>query len=744
MPRRDRRAAARPRCGRRSGWRPCSAAAPSRWPARSSCCARARPGPRRHPRGGAAAAHRARGGAGRAGRLRRRGRPRPAPGRAPRRPGRGGRGRQHGPGRPARRRAGRGGGAGARPPRGRAARAVGGRLRVSRTALTRTSLIIVYRAAGARAVRPAVRPARRARGRACWRSAPGSSAPGSSCAAWPSTPTRSGTAAFPGLVLADGLGFAAPLGAARHRGRWSPPASAWLARRDRDRYDSRTALVLVAALAAGVILASRRLPLRRRRRDPAVRQPARHRAVATSLWAAGGRGRRDRRRPRCSAAAGSSPASTRARRRALGVRSRPARRGPARPRRPGGRRGALGHRRAAGHRAARRPRRDHAAAVLDRLRPWQLASVVLVALEGVGRPLALGRDQRAARRRDRRARRRGVRARGRRPRAGARRAAARRGRRARPRCSRSRCSSPAAAAAARPATAGLERRRDHDPARRHRPRASAATRSTSPRSCAPNTDPHEYEPRPARRRSTPPAPRSCSQRRRARRLDGQGRRRGRRRRRPSSTSAPTCPTACPASSAARGVPLRPALVARPAQRRGRGRRASATRSAAPTRRSTAPSRAQRRGLPARRSARARPPGIARCFAAVPPAQRKLVTDHDAFGYFAHRYGIAGRRRRHPVADHPGAALGRRHRAAQRADPARARARRSSPRRRSTTKLAQAIARQTGARADYELYGDTLGPAGSPGATYLGMERANADAMVRGFTGGRRARARCRP
>ena len=24
---------------------------------------------------------------------------------------------------------------------------------------------------------------------------------------------------------------------------------------------------------------------------------------------------------------------------------------------------------------------------------------------------------------------------------------------------------------------------------------------------------------------------------------------------------------------------------------------------------------------------------------VPPAQRKLVTDHDAFGYFAHRYGI---------------------------------------------------------------------------------------------------------
>ena len=52
------------------------------------------------------------------------------------------------------------------------------------------------------------------------------------------------------------------------------------------------------------------------------------------------------------------------------------------------------------------------------------------------------------------------------------------------------------------------------------------------------------------------------------------------------------------------------------------------------------------------------------------------------------------------------------------------------------KVAEAIARQTGASADYTLYGDTLGPAGSGGATYLGMEAANADAMVRGFTGGR--------
>jgi hypothetical protein len=36
-----------------------------------------------------------------------------------------------------------------------------------------------------------------------------------------------------------------------------------------------------------------------------------------------------------------------------------------------------------------------------------------------------------------------------------------------------------------------------------------------------------------------------------------------------------------------------------------------------------------------------------------------------------------------------------------------------------------------------LYGDTLGPDDSSGATYLQMERFNADAMVRGFTGGAR-------
>jgi ABC-type Zn uptake system ZnuABC Zn-binding protein ZnuA/ABC-type Mn2+/Zn2+ transport system permease subunit len=127
-------------------------------------------------------------------------------------------------------------------------------------------------------------------------------------------------------------------------------------------------------------------------------------------------------------------------------------------------------------------------------------------------------------------------------------------------------------------------------------------------------------------------------------------------------------------------------------------------------------------------------GIAACVATVPRAQRKLVTDHDAFGYFAARYGLevvgavipsqttqaqpsAGEtanlialiRREHVKAVFPESSV--------------------------NPKLARTIAAETGARATYTLYGDTLGPAGSPGATYLSMERANADAIVRGLTGG---------
>src|SRR5215208_6283669 len=64
-----------------------------------------------------------------------------------------------------------------------------------------------------------------------------------------------GTAAFPGLVLADGLGFAPPLGALAAATAFSAGNSA-LGRRRREGGDSVVAIVLVACLASGVILAS--------------------------------------------------------------------------------------------------------------------------------------------------------------------------------------------------------------------------------------------------------------------------------------------------------------------------------------------------------------------------------------------------------------------------------------------------------------------------------------------------------
>lgn len=133
-------------------------------------------------------------------------------------------------------------------------------------------------------------------------------------------------------------------------------------------------------------------------------------------------------------------------------------------------------------------------------------------------------------------------------------------------------------------------------------------------------------------------------------------------------------------------------------------------------------------------------GIARCIDAVPPSRRKLVTDHDAFNYFAQRYGI----------EVIGAVIPSQTTQAQpsakdlselaktiESEEVRA----IFPESSLSSKVADAIARQTGASADHSLYGDTLGPAGSRGETYLGMEAANADAMVRGFTDGE---GECKP
>ncbi len=129
-------------------------------------------------------------------------------------------------------------------------------------------------------------------------------------------------------------------------------------------------------------------------------------------------------------------------------------------------------------------------------------------------------------------------------------------------------------------------------------------------------------------------------------------------------------------------------------------------------------------------------GIAACVATIPPDRRKLVTDHDAFNYFAKRYGlkvvgavIPSQTTQAQASAGDVAALVRTIR--------REKVRAVFPESSVNSELAETIARQSGARADLELYGDTLGPAGSSGATYLTMEQANADAVVKGLSGGAR-------
>jgi ABC-type Zn uptake system ZnuABC Zn-binding protein ZnuA/ABC-type Mn2+/Zn2+ transport system permease subunit len=127
-------------------------------------------------------------------------------------------------------------------------------------------------------------------------------------------------------------------------------------------------------------------------------------------------------------------------------------------------------------------------------------------------------------------------------------------------------------------------------------------------------------------------------------------------------------------------------------------------------------------------------GIAECLAQVPPDERKLVTDHDAFTYFAMRYDITV-----VGAVIPSQTTQGEPNAGDLADLValieREGVKAVFPESSLNPKLAQSIAEESGATADYTLYGDTLGPVDSSGATYLTMEEANADQMVKGFTGG---------
>jgi len=127
--------------------------------------------------------------------------------------------------------------------------------------------------------------------------------------------------------------------------------------------------------------------------------------------------------------------------------------------------------------------------------------------------------------------------------------------------------------------------------------------------------------------------------------------------------------------------------------------------------------------------------IARCMEAIPASKRKLVTDHDALGYYADRYGI----------DVIGTVIPANSTQAQASAGEVARLVRTIraagvstifPESSLSPKLTKAIAREAGAKVGPALYADSLGARGSAGSTYLGSLRANTQALAAGFSDGR--------
>ena len=124
-----------------------------------------------------------------------------------------------------------------------------------------------------------------------------------------------------------------------------------------------------------------------------------------------------------------------------------------------------------------------------------------------------------------------------------------------------------------------------------------------------------------------------------------------------------------------------------------------------------------------------------CIDRIPVSERKLVTDHEAFGYFANRYGIEVIGTVIPALTtqaEPSAGDLAELEETIRSEGVKAVFPESSVP--STT--AEAIARDTGASAEYSLYGDTLGPADSDAGTYIGMMEFNADQIAGGLSGGK--------
>jgi zinc/manganese transport system substrate-binding protein len=127
--------------------------------------------------------------------------------------------------------------------------------------------------------------------------------------------------------------------------------------------------------------------------------------------------------------------------------------------------------------------------------------------------------------------------------------------------------------------------------------------------------------------------------------------------------------------------------------------------------------------------------IRRCFERIPPAERKLVTDHDALAYFAGRYGLRVVGAVFPAQSTQAQASAGEVAALERlirAEHVRA----VFPDAGLNARIAERVARDTGASVGGRLYGDSLGPPQSDAGTVAGMLATNARAIALGISGGR--------
>jgi ABC-type Zn uptake system ZnuABC Zn-binding protein ZnuA len=127
--------------------------------------------------------------------------------------------------------------------------------------------------------------------------------------------------------------------------------------------------------------------------------------------------------------------------------------------------------------------------------------------------------------------------------------------------------------------------------------------------------------------------------------------------------------------------------------------------------------------------------IAACVDRVPAAKRRIVTTHDALGYFARRYGIEVVGAVIPsLSTQAQASAGDVQRLVDQIRREHVQA--VFPENSVNPDIERAIAREAGASIGGKLYADSLGPKGSAGETYVGALSADAAALVDGMSGGR--------